>query len=204
MALILFVVVVAEFQWLALPTYVTILVSAPALAPLLRLRLTRSASGSELKRACPSCFLFITIPSPSPPTLTSAAPRQRLQEVAYPELQVEPGGARAAHQVCHPPRAAPEPLAGVELGAVLRVREQVVLRVLRRLRADLVVRCGGEWGEREEDCYEHKVYLALMTKHPTNIGISRGTPSVTALVVGCSKVFYITNMALGTPGQVLE
>ena len=48
--------------------------------------------------------------------------------------------------------------------------------------------------------------------YPTNIGIARGTPSVATLVVvrnrgrnlGCYKGFHITNMALGTPGQVLK
>lgn len=94
-------------------------------------------------KSCPFCFLFHNALPILHNPLTSAAPRQRLQEVAYPELQVKPSGVRAAHQVCHPSPVAPEPLAGVELGAVLRVREQVVLRVLHRLCTDLIVSCEG-------------------------------------------------------------
>ncbi len=37
---------------------------------------------------------------------------------------------------------------------------------------------------------------------PTNIGITRGTPSVLAIWVPLS--FYVTSMALGTQGQMLE
>ena len=59
---------------------------------------------------------------------------------SVPELSVEPGGGRAVHEVGPPPAADAEALAGVELGAVARVRNQVVGGVLRNLGADTVVR----------------------------------------------------------------
>ena len=63
-----------------------------------------------------------------------------------PELRVEPGGGRAVHEVGPPPAADAEALAGVELGAVARVRNQVVGGVLRNLGADPVVRCNVQLG----------------------------------------------------------
>ena len=56
-----------------------------------------------------------------------------------PELRVEAGGGRTVHQVGDPAAAHAQALAGVELGAVAGVRDQVVGGVLGNLGADSVV-----------------------------------------------------------------
>lgn len=71
--------------------------------------------------------------------LTTLAPGERPDEVADPEGSVEGGRLRAVHQVGDPSPAHAKSLTREELGADLRVGDQVVLGVLRYLGADLVV-----------------------------------------------------------------
>ena len=75
---------------------------------------------------------------------TSAASWQSLDVVADPEVDVEAGGRGAIHQVGDPTSLPAEVLAGVELGAVLGMRDQVVLGVFGDLGADLGVSCRSE------------------------------------------------------------
>ena len=72
-------------------------------------------------------------------TLTGLAPRQSADKVADPEPRVEPGRLRTVHEVRDPAPAPAQAVAGVELGAVLRMGNEVVLRVLRDLGANLIV-----------------------------------------------------------------
>ena len=67
------------------------------------------------------------------------APGQSADEVTDPESRVEPGRLRAVHQVSNEASTSSEAVTGGELGAVLGVGNKVVLRVLRDLRANLVV-----------------------------------------------------------------
>ena len=64
---------------------------------------------------------------------------QSTDEVTDPESRVEPGRLRTIHQVSNETPTPSEAVTGVELGAVLGVGNKVVLRVLRDLRANLVV-----------------------------------------------------------------
>ena len=71
--------------------------------------------------------------------LTRLASWQSMDEVTDPEPRVEPGRLRTVHQVSNETSTPSEAVTGVELGAVLGVGNKVVLRVLRDLRANLVV-----------------------------------------------------------------
>ena len=67
------------------------------------------------------------------------APGQSTDEVTDPEPRVEPGRLRTVHQVSNEASTPSEAVTGVELGAILGVGNQIVLGVLRDLRANLVV-----------------------------------------------------------------
>ena len=68
-----------------------------------------------------------------------ATSRQCLDIIADPEVDIESSRCGTVHEVGDPAALPAQVLAGVELGAVVRMRYQIVLRVLRHLGADLIV-----------------------------------------------------------------
>jgi hypothetical protein len=71
--------------------------------------------------------------------VTFATSGQSLNVIADSEVDIEAGGWRAVHQVSDPAALPAEVLAGVELGAVVRMRNQIVLRIFGHLGADFTV-----------------------------------------------------------------
>jgi hypothetical protein len=71
--------------------------------------------------------------------ITLATSRQCLDVITDPEVDVEPGCCGAVHEVGDPAALPAQVLAGVELGAVVWMRNQIVLRVLSHFGADLIV-----------------------------------------------------------------
>jgi len=68
-----------------------------------------------------------------------ATSRQCLDIIADPKIDIESGRCGAVHKMSDPAALPAQVLAGIELGAVVRMWNQIVLRVFSHLGADLIV-----------------------------------------------------------------